>query len=106
VDLVIHADQAQIQYRRYERSSTTPTATNLVCQPAAARLEADLRSLGLFELRSVSEQMFDGSLAVIAARDSTHRHLFKENSIDTPQAQLCTFLLKLARPADQDDTVA
>ena len=102
VDLTISKEEARIQYRRYERSRAL-VETHDACLPAPNDLEATLRSMGIFELRSVSEPLFDGSWASIATKDPTHRNLFKEHSIETPQARLCDFLLKLARPAADNE---
>ena len=103
VDLAISEGKARIHYRRYEGRNAIPVVTNHVCHPTPNDLEAELRSLGILELRSVSGNMFDGSRASIAARDSTHRHLFREHSTEGTQARLREFLLELGRPATDDN---
>lgn len=62
----------------------------------AAGIETKLRDLGLFRLKSISQPLFDGSWAVIAARNSHHVNVFSEYSIDSEQANLRSMFLTLA----------
>jgi len=103
VDLVVSGGEVRIQYRQYEGFRTILEETNQVCLPAPNDVEAQLRSMGILELPSVSESLFDGSQATIAARDSTHRNIFREYSISTPQARLRDLLVELGYPATDDD---
>ena len=104
VDVVIAGAGATVRHRAVNTVVSSDQESVVRYAGDAEDLASRLRSLGVFDLGSVEQKMFDGSRAEIAAKETDCTNVFSEHSINTPQAQVREFLLGLASGIEQEDS--
>jgi len=96
VDVVISCEGVTIRHRAFNSLRSAHQERLVRSTETPEGLSSKLRSLGIFDLGSCGQRMYDGALAEIAARELDRENAFWERSIDTPQAEIRKALLGLA----------
>jgi hypothetical protein len=100
VDVVITSEGATIRHRTFKSLFTAQEERIVRSTETPEGLSSKLRTLGIFDLGSSGQRMYDGALAEIAAKELDRENSFWERSIDTPQAEIRKLLLGLAHEAE------
>lgn len=96
VDVLITCAGVTIRHRSFNPLLPSHKEITIRSAQSPEHLSSQLRSLGIFDLGSVEQTMYDGALAEIAAKELGATNVFSERSIDTPQARIRKVLLSLA----------
>jgi hypothetical protein len=96
VDVVISSEGVTIHHRSSGPARPAHEETRVRSTESPEDLASRLRALGVLDLGSVEQSMYDGFVAEIAARDADGWNVFSDRSINTPQAKVRETLLALA----------
>ena len=102
VDVVITSEGVTIHHRASGPKRPAHQETRDRTAESPEDLASRLRALGILELGSKRQAMYDGFVAKIAARDADRGNEFSDRSINTPQAEVREALLALANEAPSD----